>query len=687
MAQLTAPSWRSTISKRLVLIVITAAAAMLLLASILVTSASAAEPQLVRNVKGDACQALGFGVDAFDVIIPRGDGVANYSATVGLPNGGQLTLSAPPNRSRVDFSMTDATAEAGILFNRTDQKAGNLYDYGPEGGVMEGTLEPPPRDNGNDKLVVFCFAVTPDISIDVTTTGSNADGPYAGPGDGIVIAAGDTVTWTYTVTNTGDVPLTGVAVTDTDVTGISCPATELATGATMTCSASSTAVRSDVGAPFTNTGTATAHYDLDTVSDMDGSSYFGSAPAISVIAKTSGSDEDGMYTGPDDGVFIKTGDTVTWTYAVTNTGNVPLTSVGVTDPDVTGVSCPATELATGATTTCSASSTAERSDIDVFFTNSGTAIGTPAVGAQVSDSDDSSYFGYVATFDVQVELVFDGTSYDPHGPFPVILADEPVTWRFSATNTGNVPVTATIVAEVDGETETTVCTLGDIPPGDIAGNPATCDYDTTADSGESTTSFKVIGTDPNDNLVPKSIDNVGYFGGLDCGDTVRADGPNTVGDGPDVGFYVGPVSDPEQPCGTAVSVTAMLTSDSQVAAIEPPMGYPFIGTGVATIRWDAVERDSDPLVRTVQQVGGGTEVIEQCAEVVGITKSVSGDYELTDPNALYASATDFDGNGTNDGDICLIQQFNFQVDVSGVVYMQLQEVFYVCNDPILSRPR
>ncbi len=87
-----------------------------------------------------------------------------------------------------------------------------------------------------------------------------------------------------------------------------------------------------------------------------------------------------------------------------------------------------------------------------------------------------------------------------------------------------------------------------------------------------------------------------------------------------------------------------------------------------------------PLIRTVQEVdGGGTAVIDQCAEVIGITQAGSGDYELSDPNALYPLATD--------GDICLIQQFNFQVEVSDAVYMQLQEVFYIYNDPILSRPR
>ena len=72
--------------------------------------------------------------------------------------------------------------------------------------------------------------------------------------------------------------------------------------------------------------------------------------------------------------------------------------------------------------------------------------------------------------------------------------------------------------------------------------------------------------------------------------------------------------------------------------------------------------------------------------VIPIAQS-GGVFGLTNPDGLYPGAVDFDENGTIDGDICLIQQFNYQVDVSGEVYMQLQEIYYVWNDPILNRPK
>ena len=64
------------------------------------------------------------------------------------------------------------------------------------------------------------------------------------------------------------------------------------------------------------------------------------------------------------------GDTVTYSFVVTNTGNVTVTDVAVTDtftapagPELT-VSCPVTTLAPAASTTCTASYTVTQADVD-----------------------------------------------------------------------------------------------------------------------------------------------------------------------------------------------------------------------------------------------------------------------------------------------------------------------------------
>ena len=59
------------------------------------------------------------------------------------------------------------------------------------------------------------FVPGPAISIDKTTNGS----------DGPIILVGQPVAWSYLVTNTGNVALTGVSVSDDKGVSVSCPKT------------------------------------------------------------------------------------------------------------------------------------------------------------------------------------------------------------------------------------------------------------------------------------------------------------------------------------------------------------------------------------------------------------------------------------------------------------------------------
>src|SRR4029077_10018098 len=78
----------------------------------------------------------------------------------------------------------------------------------------------------------------------------------------------------------------------------------------------------------TNTGTVTAQDTSTgaTVTDSNPANYFGVAPAIQIVKFVNGQDAD-TATGPQ----VSAGSSVTFTYVVTNTGNVPLADVVVTD--------------------------------------------------------------------------------------------------------------------------------------------------------------------------------------------------------------------------------------------------------------------------------------------------------------------------------------------------------------------
>lgn len=135
--------------------------------------------------------------------------------------------------------------------------------------AVEITLPPEDVEPGNNVALDYHNA-QPAIDIEKTTNGHDADdvpGPF--------ILVGDTVTWEYLVTNTGNVTLSGIILTDDQVGEAVCPGTELEVGASMTCSASGTAVAGQ----YANVGTVTANPPggLAVVTDSDPSHYFGTA--------------------------------------------------------------------------------------------------------------------------------------------------------------------------------------------------------------------------------------------------------------------------------------------------------------------------------------------------------------------------------------------------------------------------
>jgi len=148
----------------------------------------------------------------------------------------------------------------------------------------------PTDPDGDDKASVSTAVVqNPQIDIQKVTTGVTGAGAdhilgtsddTTATGDNFSFLAGTDVKWTYTVTNTGNVDLTGLAVTDNQP-GVT-PTLDLAhsTGAgdnvfnvgdVWVYTATGTAV---VGA-YSNVGTAAASFGSTPVPDTDGSNYTG----------------------------------------------------------------------------------------------------------------------------------------------------------------------------------------------------------------------------------------------------------------------------------------------------------------------------------------------------------------------------------------------------------------------------
>ena len=175
---------------------------------------------------------------------------------------------------------------------------------------------------------------------------------------------GDVIHYTIVATNTGNVTLHSVLVTDSQVGNLVCtpavPVADLAPTASISCTASHTIVQADLDAgSFYNQacvddgqGGAAAKCDDVTTPGTQ-------RPSLSIT-------KDATETG-----FSKVGDVIHYTIVATNTGNVTLHDVVVTDAQVSNLVClpalPVADLAPGANISCSASHTIAQGDIDTGF--------------------------------------------------------------------------------------------------------------------------------------------------------------------------------------------------------------------------------------------------------------------------------------------------------------------------------
>ena len=200
------------------------------------------------------------------------------------------------------------------------------------------------------------------------------------------LSAPGTVNYSYLVTNTGNVTLTGISLSDdNDNNDMSCPATTLAPTATMTCAATHTFTQAELtanGSPtvasgnLTNNVTATSNEAPNATDRLD--IPITQIPLMNVVKSST---TTGL-TAPG---------TVTYSYLVTNTGNVTLTGISLSDDnDNNDMSCPATTLATAATMTCTATHTFTQAELNAngsptaasgYLTNNVTATSNEAPNA------------------------------------------------------------------------------------------------------------------------------------------------------------------------------------------------------------------------------------------------------------------------------------------------------------------
>jgi uncharacterized repeat protein (TIGR01451 family) len=271
------------------------------------------------------------------------------------------------------------------------------------------------------------------VPIPVLTVSKTSD-----PISGSDVVGGQTILYTVTVSNPGTVRLTNVVITDAidsnltninpldggtfDESVITWPTIPVfgADATVMVRFEADVKFGLDIAPPTAifNTGTISPP-DLSTDVQTNTTVHFVNGNPSIILSKV-----------VDQDVFSAPG-TATYTYTVTNTGNVTLTGVTLVDDQEGAINPGATTLAPGQSTTGSSIHSVSQADMDGGdLVNIAVATGTPPVGDNVSDDDtqtvttpDSSSIKVVKTAQALAGAEGDVVTYD-----------------YTVTNTGNGPL-------------------------------------------------------------------------------------------------------------------------------------------------------------------------------------------------------------------------------------------------------
>ncbi|MFJ4176206.1 beta strand repeat-containing protein, partial [Microbacterium sp. NPDC089696] len=398
-----------------------------------------------------------------------------------LTNDGNVTLdTAALTDALVGTSAPDYawTTPVGVLGPRQSVTATATYtltqadvDAGSVSSLVTGSGTPP---NGGAPVTASApatVAITSAPSLVVTKAAATTGG-----------AAGDTITYSFTIENRGNVTLSGVVLSDSlaglSAPQISWPTTEriLLPGEVATATATYVVAQADVDTgEVRNTATATASppagSPLTATSDEVVTVLDDPAPAVETT-KTA------AYA---DGGAGAVGDVIDYTVAVRNSGNVTLTEVGIVDPleglfdfDLVWPG-EAGVLAPEQTVVGTARYVVTQNDVDRgAVTNTATGSGEAPDGTTVDDASEQVVLPTVAGAP-DATLTKSGALE----PGATGRAGDTVQYSFRVVNTGNVTLSDVDVADpLDGLSAIDVTwpgAPGVLAPGEAADAVATYD--------------------------------------------------------------------------------------------------------------------------------------------------------------------------------------------------------------------
>jgi uncharacterized repeat protein (TIGR01451 family) len=232
-------------------------------------------------------------------------------------------------------------------------------------------------------------------------------------------AVGSTVTYSYTVSNSGTVTINNLAMNDDKLGAITLSADTLAPGATATATATHLVVEGDLPGPLTNTVNVTG-------TDSQNNPTSGTATATVQLTYTA----DLQVTKTPSATTAAIGETVTYQYAVTNTGNVTLSALTLADDKLGAITLNADTLAPGASATGTATHTIVEADLPGPLTNTATARATDSQNQPVTNATTAAV-ALTYTSNMTVSKVASSATAS---------VGESITYTYTVDNTGSISI-------------------------------------------------------------------------------------------------------------------------------------------------------------------------------------------------------------------------------------------------------
>lgn len=230
---------------------------------------------------------------------------------------------------------------------------------------------------------------------------------------------GDTITYTFTIANSGNVTVSNLTLEDDMLGTIDLGSiTSLAQGDNVTVAKSYTVDENDLPGPIINTANVTGtDPNGNSISAIDSASVPLTYSAFIEVTKTATPHPASL------------GDTITYTYTITNTGDVTVNNLTLEDDMLGTIALGKTSLGQGDNVTATAKHTVVIGDFPGPVANTATATGTDPLDNTVTDNATAEVTLNAYITSIEVAKTADKESASPH---------ETITYTYVIINKGDV---------------------------------------------------------------------------------------------------------------------------------------------------------------------------------------------------------------------------------------------------------